>query len=391
MGGYACVPTALAAAALGVPVVLVNVDAVPGAANRLVGRFARAAAVAFEGTALPRSVVTGAPVRDVIVEAAHPDAAARARARATFGLPSRRMVVAAVGGSLGCTAAQRGRLGLAELWARRTDVAIYHVVGRRDASWAAQAATGLAQRSRRRGVVRAGPLRGADGALLPGGRRRGGAGRRQHRGRAGGDGRARHPRAAAGRPRRPPTGQRRGPRTRRCGGGPPRRRMHRAAPRRPRSTRWRRPRAASSHGRGGSRCGASRRGGRGRRAGPGPCARTARDARVADDRGTGVDRPTIRAGGGTRPVATRAGARRRRGRGGHERHRVGARRHGPRVTGSDLKNSPALERLAASGVEVFVGHDAAHVAGAEVVALSTAIPEANPEVRRGPPPGPRRC
>jgi len=51
------------------------------------------------------------------------------------------------------------------------------------------------------------------------------------------------------------------------------------------------------------------------------------------------------------------------------------------VTGSDLKNSPALERLAASGVEVFVGHDAAHVAEAEVVALSTAIPDANPEVR----------
>jgi UDP-N-acetylmuramate--alanine ligase len=57
------------------------------------------------------------------------------------------------------------------------------------------------------------------------------------------------------------------------------------------------------------------------------------------------------------------------------------------VTGSDLKTSPALERLAASGVEVFVGHDAAHVAGAEVVAISTAIPDANPEVvearRRG--------
>ncbi len=54
---------------------------------------------------------------------------------------------------------------------------------------------------------------------------------------------------------------------------------------------------------------------------------------------------------------------------------------GHRVTGSDLKNSPALERLAASGVEVFVGHDAAHVGGAELVAVSTAIPETNPEVR----------
>ncbi|HEY5025838.1 MAG TPA: UDP-N-acetylmuramate--L-alanine ligase [Acidimicrobiales bacterium] len=51
------------------------------------------------------------------------------------------------------------------------------------------------------------------------------------------------------------------------------------------------------------------------------------------------------------------------------------------VTGSDLKNSTALERLAASGVKVFVGHDADHVAGAEVVAVSTAIPEANPELQ----------
>jgi len=57
------------------------------------------------------------------------------------------------------------------------------------------------------------------------------------------------------------------------------------------------------------------------------------------------------------------------------------------VTGSDLKSSAALERLGASGVKVYVGHDGAHVAGAEVVAVSTAIPEANPEVaearRRG--------
>jgi len=98
MGGYASVPVALAAAVLGVPVVLVNVDAVPGAANRVVGRFARASAVAFEGTALPRSVVTGAPVRAVVVRSAHPDGAARSAARRALGLPDDRIVVAAVGG-----------------------------------------------------------------------------------------------------------------------------------------------------------------------------------------------------------------------------------------------------------------------------------------------------
>jgi len=144
MGGYACVPTAVAAAVLGVPVVLVNVDAVPGAANRLVGRFARAAAVAFEGTALPRSVVTGAPVRAVIVHSAHPDAEARRAARAALGLPGDRLVVAAVGGSLGSHRVNEAVIGLAELWARRRDVALYHVVGRRDWAWARRAAPGPA-------------------------------------------------------------------------------------------------------------------------------------------------------------------------------------------------------------------------------------------------------
>jgi UDP-N-acetylmuramate--alanine ligase len=54
---------------------------------------------------------------------------------------------------------------------------------------------------------------------------------------------------------------------------------------------------------------------------------------------------------------------------------------GHRVTGSDLKASPGLERLEALGVEVHVGHAAEHVGGAELVAVSTAIPERNVEVR----------
>jgi undecaprenyldiphospho-muramoylpentapeptide beta-N-acetylglucosaminyltransferase len=140
MGGYACVPVALAAAVFGVPVVLVNIDAVPGAASRLVGRFARAAAVAFEGTELPRAVVTGAPVRAEIVAGAHPDAAARSGARERLGLPTDRFVVGAVGGSLGAKTVNDAVLCLAGLWAHRRDTAIYHVAGRRDAEAVADAA-----------------------------------------------------------------------------------------------------------------------------------------------------------------------------------------------------------------------------------------------------------
>jgi UDP-N-acetylglucosamine:LPS N-acetylglucosamine transferase len=110
----------------------------------MVGRFARAAAVAFDGTALPRAVVTGAPVREVIVEAARRDATTRTRAEAVLGIAPGRLVVAAVGGSLGSRRLNEAVLGLAELWAHRADVAIYHVVGRRDADWAATAAARLA-------------------------------------------------------------------------------------------------------------------------------------------------------------------------------------------------------------------------------------------------------
>ena len=54
---------------------------------------------------------------------------------------------------------------------------------------------------------------------------------------------------------------------------------------------------------------------------------------------------------------------------------------GHRVTGSDLKESPGLDRLRALGVGVAVGHDASHVGDAHLVTASTAIPKNNPEIR----------
>ncbi len=142
MGGYACVPTALAAVVLGVPVVLVNIDAVPGAASRLVARFARATAVAFPGTTVPRAVVTGAPVRPEIVAAARPGGPVRADARRSLGLPTDRFVVGVVGGSLGAKTINDAAVALVALWAGRADTAVYHVVGRRDAAALAHAAAG---------------------------------------------------------------------------------------------------------------------------------------------------------------------------------------------------------------------------------------------------------
>jgi len=60
---------------------------------------------------------------------------------------------------------------------------------------------------------------------------------------------------------------------------------------------------------------------------------------------------------------------------------------GHRVSGSDQRPSAVLERLQAAGVRTFVGHDAAHVEGADVVGYSAAVKPGNVELaearRRG--------
>jgi undecaprenyldiphospho-muramoylpentapeptide beta-N-acetylglucosaminyltransferase len=134
VGGYASLAGSIGALVHRVPLVLVNVDAVPGAANRLFGRFARASAVGWEGNPLPRAVVTGTPVRPEIATVDRsPDA--RASARQLLGLPVDRRVLVVFGGSLGARQINRAVDGAAARWADRDDLAIYHIVGRRD--WSA--------------------------------------------------------------------------------------------------------------------------------------------------------------------------------------------------------------------------------------------------------------
>ncbi len=56
-------------------------------------------------------------------------------------------------------------------------------------------------------------------------------------------------------------------------------------------------------------------------------------------------------------------------------------RQGLQVSGSDASASPVLQRLAALGVAVHVGHDAAHIGQAQVLVVSSAIAADNPEVQ----------
>ena len=53
---------------------------------------------------------------------------------------------------------------------------------------------------------------------------------------------------------------------------------------------------------------------------------------------------------------------------------------GYRISGSDLSDSATLRRLAGLGIATCIGHDAAHIAGADAVVTSTAVRADNPEV-----------
>lgn len=53
---------------------------------------------------------------------------------------------------------------------------------------------------------------------------------------------------------------------------------------------------------------------------------------------------------------------------------------GYEVSGSDLNDSPALQRLATLGAKTFIGHAPENLAGADAVVISSAVAADNPEV-----------
>ena len=54
---------------------------------------------------------------------------------------------------------------------------------------------------------------------------------------------------------------------------------------------------------------------------------------------------------------------------------------GYEISGSDLRLSPTTERLTGLGARIFEGHEAANVAGARALVVSSAVDEQNPEVQ----------
>ena len=130
VGGYASVAVALAARLWRVPILVAEQNAIPGVANRLIARFARAAAVSFPGTRLPRAVVTGNPIRSEVLEIDRlRDGAA---AKAALGVESGRRLVLVTGGSLGALRINEATVDALDRWNDRGDLAVRHIVGSRD-------------------------------------------------------------------------------------------------------------------------------------------------------------------------------------------------------------------------------------------------------------------
>jgi UDP-N-acetylglucosamine--N-acetylmuramyl-(pentapeptide) pyrophosphoryl-undecaprenol N-acetylglucosamine transferase len=119
VGGYASLPTLVAARLRHVPTVVHEQNAAPGLANRVAVRMGARAAVSLPGTPLRGGVLTGNPVRaEVAAVRRDPDPA--------------RPLVSVFGGSLGAGRLNDAALDLYERWRDRTDVAVQHVTGARN-------------------------------------------------------------------------------------------------------------------------------------------------------------------------------------------------------------------------------------------------------------------
>lgn len=132
VGGYASFAAALAAVLWRRPLILVELDAAPGAAQRALGRFARRRCTAFPSDD-PSAVLTGGPLRRSILALDRTPDVRRAQ-RATLDPPidARRRVIVVMTGSLGAASVNCATLELARLWADRDDRTLWHVTGRRD-------------------------------------------------------------------------------------------------------------------------------------------------------------------------------------------------------------------------------------------------------------------
>jgi UDP-N-acetylglucosamine--N-acetylmuramyl-(pentapeptide) pyrophosphoryl-undecaprenol N-acetylglucosamine transferase len=149
-GGFVALPPALAARALGIPIVVHEQTSVPGLANRIAGRFARRIALTFPLTTdhFPpeRVVLTGNPLRPELLGGSREEACRR------FGLDPRDPIVYVTGGAQG---SHRINRAVGEILAPLLELTqVIHQCGDTpetgDRPWLDQAARALPPRLRKR-------------------------------------------------------------------------------------------------------------------------------------------------------------------------------------------------------------------------------------------------
>ena len=128
VGGYASEPMSRAAIATGVPLVCVSYDRIAGLATRRQARHAAVCAVAFENSTLPRSVVTGAPVRRHLRDLSVVES--REISRKMLSISSTAQMIVVMGGSLGSGVLNAMVSDLLRALEGREAV-VYHICGER--------------------------------------------------------------------------------------------------------------------------------------------------------------------------------------------------------------------------------------------------------------------
>jgi UDP-N-acetylglucosamine--N-acetylmuramyl-(pentapeptide) pyrophosphoryl-undecaprenol N-acetylglucosamine transferase len=135
MGGYASIAPVVAARSVGVPTILHEQNAIPGLANRLLGRLATAMALTFESSRsrFPRALraeVTGLPLRREIREVVTRREVLADEARRILGLRSGRTTVLVTGGSQGALHVDRTVAEAIPLLADRSDLQLLVLTGK---------------------------------------------------------------------------------------------------------------------------------------------------------------------------------------------------------------------------------------------------------------------
>lgn len=136
-GGYVSLPVGLAAALRRVRLVLHEQNSVPGLANRVLSRWARAVGVTYEGSlrhlAHPeRGVLTGNPIREAVL------AADRDRGRRAFGIAPDAVVLLVFGGSRGARHINDALVALAPRLMAMPSLQVLHSAGRIEAASVAE-------------------------------------------------------------------------------------------------------------------------------------------------------------------------------------------------------------------------------------------------------------